>query len=77
MQILILKGHCGFVRYISGIIQSGLHSLSYSRKIATPFDSRYHKVVMVTHFGSLATINREPRQARKGATVAVISCAVV
>jgi len=32
---------------------------------------------MVTHPGSLATINCEPRQARKGATVAVISCAVV
>ena len=32
---------------------------------------------MVTHSGPLATIGCEPRQARKGATVAADSCAGV
>jgi len=32
---------------------------------------------MVAPFGPLATMSREPRQARKGATVAVKSCAGV
>ncbi|BFM07856.1 hypothetical protein GCM10025791_26830 [Halioxenophilus aromaticivorans] len=34
-------------------------------------------LVMVTLFGPLATINYKPRQARKGATVVVTSCAGV
>ena len=33
--------------------------------------------LLVTHIGLLAMISCEPRQARKGATVAMISCAGV
>ena len=43
----------------------------------SPSDSASIRAAMVTHFGPLAAINCEPRQARKGATVTMDSGAEV
>jgi len=64
-----------FIIFLSGWYCEKKHLPSYSRALQDSSTAVFQKVVI--YIGSLATINRKPRQARKGATVVVDSGAEV